>query len=84
MLPVWGRKAQPLREPLSVVVMKEVGNLVPEKLQDFVISNVMWRTMLEPERILQGSKSSGVLSPAYQFMCQLARLLCAPPHIQLE
>ena len=52
MLPIGGRKAQPLREPLSVVVMKEVGNLVPEKLQDFVISNVMWWAVLKPERIL--------------------------------
>ena len=64
--------------------MKEVGNLVPEKLEDFVISNVMWRAVLEPERILQSSESSLVRPTSHQFMSQLARLLCPPPHIQLE
>ena len=83
MLPIGGRKAQ-LQEPLSVVVMKEVGNLVPEKLQDWVICNVMGRAMLKPKRILQGSESSGMLSPTNQFMGQPARILCPPPHIQLE
>jgi hypothetical protein len=83
MLPIWGRKAK-AEEPTSVKVMKEVGYFMPKKPQYFVISNVMWRAMLEPEWILQGSESSLVIPPSHQLMSQLAWLLCPQPHIQLQ
>ena len=50
-----------MRKPISMVVMQKIGNLLPKILQHRMIVDIIRRSALEPERILQGQRPERIL-----------------------
>ena len=73
-----------MRKPISMVVMQKIGNLLPKILQHRMIVDIIRRSALEPERILQGSESAHVFPAANEQMGHLPRVLCPPPDTYLQ
>jgi hypothetical protein len=62
-----------------MVVMQEIRYLLPKILQHRMIIDIIRRSALEPERVLQGGESALVFAPANEQIGHLSRVLCPPP-----
>jgi hypothetical protein len=62
-----------------MVVMQEIRHLLPKILQHVMIVDIIRRSALEPERVLQGGKSALVVAAANEQIDHLSRVLCPPP-----
>ena len=61
-----------------MVAMQKIGYLLPKILQHSMISDIIRRSALEKQRVLQHSESALVGSAANKPIGQLSRVLCPP------
>ena len=59
--------------------MQEIRYLLPKILQHRMIVDIIRRSALELERVLQGSESARMGSAANELISHFPRVLCPPP-----